>query len=163
MGVSCSCDNVSQMIHNGNQCSICDTIMSDIKITKGGAVYPNVLRALAALGDSIALARRTRRISADEFAKQMGVSRATLHRLENGDPGCSLNTLASAMHALGRLDLLADLISERKDDVGMMVRREDVPKRAPRRSIPRIVQGPTTPTDEEPASDDEDPSPYSGW
>jgi transcriptional regulator with XRE-family HTH domain len=137
--------------------------MSNIKITKGGAVYPNVLKALATLGDSIALARRTRRISAEDFAKQMGVSRATLHRLENGDPGCSLNTLASALHALGRLDLLADLISERKDDVGMMVRREDVPKRAPRRSIPRIVPGRTVPAEEEPTSDDEAPSPYSGW
>lgn len=133
--------------------------MSEVRTTKGGAVFPSVLRSLKELGEGIAVARRTRRISAEDFSKQMGVSRATLHRLENGDPGCSLNTLASALNALGRLDLLSELISEEKDDIGMMVRRGNVPLRAPNRRRPVVA--------DEDVQDDPDsdpsPSPYSGW
>lgn len=102
--------------------------------TKGGPVYPAVARALYKLGSDISLARRSRRISAADFAAQMGVSRATLQRLEAGDAGCSLNTLAGALHAIGRLDLLADLLDQTKDDVGLMVMRQSVPQRIKRRA-----------------------------
>ena len=97
--------------------------------TKGGVVYPAIARALGKLGSDISLARRARRISTVDFAAQMGVSRATLQRLEAGDTGCSLNTLASALHALGRVDLLRDLLDQATDDVGLMVMRNGVPQR----------------------------------
>ena len=42
---------------------------------------------------------------------------------------CSLNTLASALHALGRVDLLRDLLDQAADDVGLMVMRNSVPRR----------------------------------
>ncbi|MCS0460778.1 helix-turn-helix transcriptional regulator [Rhizobium favelukesii] len=38
------------------------------------------------IGEDISVARRIRRIAADDFARRIGISRATLHRLENGDP-----------------------------------------------------------------------------
>jgi transcriptional regulator with XRE-family HTH domain len=100
-----------------------------IQKTKGGAVYPAIARALGKLGSDISLARRARRISTADFAAQMGVSRATLQRLEAGDAGCSLNTLASALHALGRVDLLRDLLDQAADDVGLMVMRNSIPRR----------------------------------
>jgi transcriptional regulator with XRE-family HTH domain len=97
--------------------------------TKGSPVYPAVARVIKKLGSDISLARRSRRISAEDFARAMGVSRATLHRLERGDAGISLNTFAMALSALGRLDLLANLIDQTKDDVALMVFRQDVPLR----------------------------------
>ncbi len=97
--------------------------------TKGSAVYPAVVRAIKKLGEDISLARRSRRISAERFAQSMGSSRATLYRLEKGDPGISINTLAMALNALGRLDLLENIVDQTKDDVALMVLRQDVPKR----------------------------------
>lgn len=104
-----------------------------ITTTKGGPVYPAVARTLAKLGADIAVARRARRISTADFAAQMGVSRATLQRLEAGDAGCSLNTLAAALHALGSLDLLRDLLDQTNDAVGLMVMRGELPQRVRRR------------------------------
>ncbi|MGE7155959.1 helix-turn-helix transcriptional regulator [Methylorubrum rhodesianum] len=103
-----------------------------VRTTKGSAVYPQVERALGKLGHDISLARRSRRITAEDFAKQMGVSRATLHRLENGDPGISLNTLTMAMFVLGQLENVADLAEPTKDDVGLMLARREVPQRVQR-------------------------------
>lgn len=97
--------------------------------TKSGPVYPKVARTLSKLGEDISLARRTRRISTAEFAERMGVSRATLSRLEAGDAGCSLNTLASAFYVLGRLDLIGDLLDQTKDDTGLWIMRNAVPQR----------------------------------
>ncbi len=107
---------------------------SGILRTKGGPVYPAIARALGKLGKDVSLARRARRISTADFAAQMGVSRATLQRLEAGDAGCSLNTLAAALHALGRLDLLRDVLDQTKDEVGLMVMRNDIPQRVKNRA-----------------------------
>ncbi|MQV12221.1 helix-turn-helix domain-containing protein [Sinorhizobium meliloti] len=100
-----------------------------ITTTKGNVVHPRVERGLRKLGEDISLARRARRMSAQDFADRIGISRATLHRLESGDPGIALNTLALALHALGRLDALVDLADPIHDHVTMMQLREGVPKR----------------------------------
>lgn len=121
------------------------------RTTKGSPIYPQVARTIAKLGHDISLARRTRRIAAEDFSRQMGVSRATLHRLENGDPGVSLNTVTMAMFVLGQLGRVADLAEPTKDDVGLMLTRRNIPKR-----IQREQARPAT----NPGS--EDPEPDSG-
>ncbi|WP_319412637.1 helix-turn-helix transcriptional regulator [uncultured Cohaesibacter sp.] len=99
------------------------------KITKGSAVHPIIQHGLSKLGKDIALARRARRLSTLDMADRMGVDRGTLRRLEKGDPGVSLNTLAMALHALGMLDRLVDLADRASDDVGLMAAHGAVPKR----------------------------------
>ena len=102
--------------------------------TKGSAVHPSVERGIAKLGSDIAFARRVRKISTTDMAARMGVSRSTLHRLETGDPGISINTLAMALSALGLLDRLSDLADPAGDDVGLMLARKSIPRTvAPRR------------------------------
>ena len=132
-----------------------------VHTTKGSAVYPQVVRALAKLGRDVSLARRTRRISTEDFAQQMGVSRATLHRLENGDPGISLNTLAMAMFALGRLDAITALADLTKDEIAMTLTRKEAPRRVRRA---RDIRPPTQEGVEEPAPESEaDSHGYKGW
>lgn len=113
-----------------------------IRSTKGSVVYPQVSRALAKLGRDISLARRRRRIAGQDFANQMGVSRATLHRLEQGDPGISLNTLSMAMFVLGRLDAVTELAAPTSDDVGVMLTRQEAPRRVVRAHAPGRVKRP---------------------
>jgi DNA-binding XRE family transcriptional regulator len=113
------------------------TTDNSVRTTKGSVVYPQVARTLEKLGRDISLARRRRRIAAEDFARQMGVSRATLHRLENGDPGISLNTLTMAMFVLGRVNAVSELADPTKDDVGMMLTRQEVPRRVQRVHVAR--------------------------
>lgn len=126
-----------------------------LRTTKGSPVYPQVARVIEKLGKDVSLARRLRRIPTEDFARQMGVSRATLHRLENGDPGISLNTLAMAMFALGRLDAVADLADPTKDDVGLMLTRQEAPRRVqrPRLSRERLQRTSDAPEASEPEAD----------
>lgn len=100
-----------------------------ISMTRGSVVHPRVERGLKKLGADISLARRARRMSAQDFADRCSISRATLHRLESGDPGVGINTLAVVLHALGRLDALIDIADPMNDQVTMMQLREAVPRR----------------------------------
>ncbi|MGJ7040914.1 transcriptional regulator with XRE-family HTH domain [Shinella sp. BE166] len=112
------------------------------KTTKRGSiVHPRVERGLRKLGEDISLARRARQMSAQHFAQQIGISRATLHRLESGDTGIGINTLAMALHALGRLDALIDIADPIHDHVTMTRLREIVPKRV---NKPRKTAGAET-------------------
>lgn len=105
------------------------TANAKIPTSRGSVVHPRVERGLRKLGEDISLARRARRMSAQDFADRCGISRATLHRLESGDPGVGIKTLAVALHALGRLDALVDLADPMHDAVTMMQLREAVPRR----------------------------------
>lgn len=100
-----------------------------IPTARGSVVHPRVERGLRKLGEDISLARRARKMSAQDFADRIGISRATLHRLETGDPGVGINTLAVALHALGRLDALIDIADPMHDATTMMQLREAVPRR----------------------------------
>jgi transcriptional regulator with XRE-family HTH domain len=111
---------------------------SRIKTTKGGIVYPQIARVIARIGADISLARRVRGMAADDFAKRIGISRSTLHRLETGDPGVALNTLAMALHALGRLDAFAQIADASNDHVTIMQMKDHAPKRITKRKV--IVQ-----------------------
>lgn len=101
----------------------------EIRKTKGSVVYPSIERIFEKIGRDISLARRKRKISTDEFSSRAGISRATLYRLENGDPGVSLHTFAMALFVLGRINDFRDILDQSKDDIGMMMSALDAPKR----------------------------------
>ncbi|KEY57015.1 helix-turn-helix domain-containing protein [Serratia sp. DD3] len=104
-----------------------ENYMSKLRRTKGSVVRPSTESVLVKLGKDIEFARRVRGMSADTFAKSAGISRSTLHRLENGNgAGISLNTLAMVLTILGKLDLLSNLIDIRNDDIGLSMLRENV-------------------------------------
>lgn len=114
--------------------------------TKGSAVHPSIARGIARLGQDISRARRARRISTTDMAARMGVGRSTLHRLEQGDPGVSLNTLAMALSVLGLFDRLAELVDPASDELGLMLAEKTLPRNISRRrrSPSEKSQGPAT-------------------
>ena len=126
------------------------------KITKGSAVHPRVHRAMMKLGRDMALARRVRSLSTIDMAERMSVDRSTLRRLEKGDPGVSLNTLAMALHALGLLDRLEGLVDRATDDVGLLAAGDAVPKRVVRSRPASARRPPAGP----PRSESDEPE---GW
>lgn len=96
-----------------------------------------VKRALAKLGDDIRSARLRRRISTQMMADRAFITRATLYKVERGDPGVALGTYATVLFILGlvaRVERLADVTS---DEVGLQLEEEHLPKRIRQSGMPR--------------------------
>ncbi len=88
-----------------------------------------VKRAIENLGKDLALARRRRRFSQASMAERIGVSLATLKRLENGDPTLAWGTVVRALHVLGELEKLNTLLDTAKDDLGLTLMDAQLPRR----------------------------------
>ena len=88
-----------------------------------------VRRALVKLGGDIRNARRRRRIQVRTLAERASVARATLHKLEKGDPGVAMGIYATVLFVLGMLDRLAEVADASRDQVGMALEEETLPQR----------------------------------
>ncbi|MCY4192186.1 MAG: helix-turn-helix transcriptional regulator [Rhodospirillaceae bacterium] len=111
---------------------------------------------MEALGANIKTARLKRRISVKGFAERIGVSESTVARLEKGDDGVSIGTLAMACLVLGEIDRISDFLDAGTDDTGLLLDRESLPKRIDRKRKPKSLskgQDKTTPIAD---SDDEE-------
>lgn len=77
-------------------------------------ILPQTLKILEQMGEQIKLARLRRDLSVDLASKRAGISRATLWKVEKGDPSVSIGIYAAALHALNGMD--KDLLLVAKDD-----------------------------------------------
>jgi len=89
----------------------------------------NARRALQTLGRNLKTARIKRRISIKGFAERIGVSESTIMRLEKGDDGVSIGTLAMACLVLGELERVSEFLDPGSDDTGLLMERDALPKR----------------------------------
>lgn len=96
-----------------------------------------VRRALQTLGENLRAARLRRRISTAVLAERALVSRATLYRVERGDPAASMGTYATVLWALGLGDRLTELAAPSRDRVGLALEEERLPQRIARRRARR--------------------------
>ncbi|WP_294281553.1 helix-turn-helix transcriptional regulator [uncultured Sphingomonas sp.] len=85
--------------------------------------------ALERLGQDIRNARLRRSIAVADLAVRAGTSPSSIARIERGDPGVAIGTLAGALLVLGLLDRLSDLVDVRKDDLGLALATEHGPRR----------------------------------
>ena len=90
---------------------------------------PRVRRSLAQFGQDLALARRKRRITVAMMAERLGVAKSTYGRVEKGDPTVAMGTFAMAVFFLGLGDSPFDLAASHRDEQGLMLDAERVPKR----------------------------------
>lgn len=106
----------------------------------GGALDvlpPKLRRNLGKFGSDIALARRKRKLTVNMMAERIGTSRATYLRAEKGDPTVSMGVYAMALFVLGFSEALAEIADVRKDDAGLLLDAERLPKRV------RVKKNPT--------------------
>lgn len=90
---------------------------------------PKVGPALERLGQDIRNARLRRNIAIADLAVRAGTSPSSVTRLEKGDPGVAIGTLADVLVVLGLVARLADLIDVRKDDLGLALASAQLPRR----------------------------------
>lgn len=93
---------------------------------------------LKKLGNDISIARKKRKITQQRLADGAGVNVSTIRRLEAGDHGISLGVLAMALIVLGENARLGNMLDMAKDDIGLMLDNQKLPKR---------VRGPRKPKD----------------
>ena len=91
-------------------------------------------RAITKLGNDLALARRRRHISQESLAARIGASLSTVKRMEKGDIRIPLHFIARALHVFGELERLTTLIDTAKDDIGLTLADEQLPRRVRRKT-----------------------------
>ncbi|WP_226383230.1 helix-turn-helix domain-containing protein [Burkholderia mayonis] len=94
-----------------------------------------VTRALKKLGADIALARRRRHLTQESMAERLRISEATVRRMERGDTGVSIGTIAQAFFVLGELDKITRLLDTASDEIGLALMNEQLPQRVRRKRI----------------------------
>lgn len=88
-----------------------------------------VERAIRKLGADISLARRRRHIAQASLAERMGASLSTVRRMEKGDARVPIHFYARALHVFGEIQALENLLDTARDDIGLALMDERLPKR----------------------------------
>ena len=77
-------------------------------------ILPGTEEVLRTMGEQIKLARLRRNLSAELVAERAGISRASLWKVESGNPACAMGIYAAVLHALNNMD--RDLLLVARDD-----------------------------------------------
>jgi transcriptional regulator with XRE-family HTH domain len=85
---------------------------------------------LKRLGESLRKARLRRRLKMVTVADRAGISRETLAKIQQGDPGVSMGNYAAVIFALGLGTEWMSLADISEDRVGQALDDERLPKRA---------------------------------
>ena len=96
-----------------------------------------VRRSLRKLGGDLALARKRRNLTIQMMAERSGVAKSTYLRVEKGDPTVSLAVYAMALFVLGFGDALGELVDPGRDDEGLLLDAERLPKRVRPKKAPQ--------------------------
>lgn len=96
-------------------------------------ILPGTGEVLATMGEQIKLARLRRGLSAELVAERAGISRASLWKVEKGEPSVAMGIYAAVLHVLNNLDKDLLLIA-RDDELGRRLQDLNLitKKRAPR-------------------------------
>ena len=100
---------------------------------KNIVLMPETQHKLTQMGEQIKLARLRRNLSVDLTAERAGISRATLWKVEKGDPSVAIGIYASVLHALNDMDKDLLLVAQ-NDPLGRTLQDLNLPirKRAPK-------------------------------
>lgn len=98
-------------------------------------------QALVKLGADIVVARKKRRISTVSMAERAFISRATLYKVEKGDPTVSMGIYATVLAILGLAGGLAEVADRINDSLGLDLDEDRLPKRImPVRRVSRRIR-----------------------
>jgi transcriptional regulator with XRE-family HTH domain len=98
-------------------------------------LLPSVQKVLCEFGENIKLARLRRKLSAEQVAERVNISRSTLWLVEKGTPGVSIGTYLQVLFVLGlEKDFLQvasdDKLGRKLQDAKLLIK-----KRAPKKII----------------------------
>ncbi len=88
--------------------------------------------AAKSIGESITTWRKLRGFTMQQLAEKANISRATMSRLEKGDPSVSFETTLNVATMLGILDRVIDAFDPFETDYGRLRAEEELPQRVRR-------------------------------
>ena len=101
-----------------------------MKTTPNKSLLPLRLRqGIAKLGADIAVARRKRSLTIGMMAERIGVHKNTYLKVEKGDPSVAFGIYAMTLFVLGLADALIALADPGRDDTGLLLDAQHLPKR----------------------------------
>lgn len=100
---------------------------------------PAVRRSLAKLGADISIARRKRNLTTMMMAERIGTAKSTYLKVQRGDPAVSIGIYAMALFALGLGGAMGDIVDPGRDEVGLLLDNERLPKRVRPKKVPRAL------------------------
>lgn len=101
-----------------------------MKTTASKSLLPLRLRqGITKLGADIAIARRKRTLTIGMMAERIGVHKNTYLKVEKGDPTVAFGIYAMTLFVLGLADALIVLADPGRDDTGLLLDAEHLPKR----------------------------------
>ncbi len=95
------------------------------------AIMPETERNLALMGEQIKLARIRRKYPVQIVADRAGISRATLWKVEKGDPGVAIGIYAKVLKAIGLGDDITLLA--RDDELGHIIQDSELKRKRMRK------------------------------
>ena len=98
-----------------------------------------VRRSLSKFGHDLAVARRKRQLTMGMVAERTGLAKSTYARIEQGDPAVALGAYAMALFVLGFGEVFGDLTDARRDDDGLLLDEERLPKRVRIKKLPTAL------------------------
>jgi transcriptional regulator with XRE-family HTH domain len=98
---------------------------------------PRVKRALGKLGADIALARKKRSLTTMMMmAERLGVAKSTYLKIEKGNPTVAMGAYAMTFFVLGFDGALTEIVDAKRDEQGLLLDAERMPKRVRVRKAP---------------------------
>ena len=100
-------------------------------------ILPNTDVILQTMGEQIKLARLRRNLTAELVAERAGGGRASLWKVEKGDPSVAMGIYAAVLHAMNNMDkdllLIAkdDELGRRMQDLNLTTRKRAIRKKGP--------------------------------
>lgn len=88
-----------------------------------------VRKSLGKFGADLAIARRKRRLTVQMMAERAGISSATYKRVEKGDPTVGMGAYAMCTYVLGFGDIFGEVLDPGRDEQGLALDLERLPKR----------------------------------
>ena len=98
-----------------------------------------VRRSLSKFGHDLAVARRKRQLTMGMMAERTGLAKSTYARIEQGDPAVALGAYAMVLFVLGFGEVFGDLTDARRDDDGLLLDEDRLPKRVRIKKIPTAL------------------------
>jgi len=94
-------------------------------------------RSISKLGADVAVARRKRSLTIGMMAERIGVHKNTYMKIEKGDPSVAFGIYAMALFVLGLSEALTALADPGRDDTGLLLDADHLPKRVRASKEPR--------------------------
>ena len=82
--------------------------------SKKAIVLPKYLKIFNQLGENVKLARKRRKLTMEQVSERAGIHRATLYRIEKGDPAVAIGLYFNVFRVLNLQD---DFLKLAVDDV----------------------------------------------